>query len=159
MARSLLGWFLATCAAVALILGWVEYFAPITHSSFGISLAALGGEGVVLANPVGAEAPSRTLRIGDVVLLSQMTMSERLRLHFRLSPVGWTMTVPVARGATRFVATVTTRSQSPPVGALVSYTFLAIESTITLAIVGLIAWRWPSIATAALLFFGAGSLT
>jgi hypothetical protein len=159
MARPLLGWFLATCAAVALVLGWVEYFAPITHSTFGVGLAAHGDEATVVAIQAPIRPSKSALRAGDLVLLSQMTMSERLRLHIALSPVDWTMTVPVERGGNTLVTTVTSRSRPPPAGALVSYTFLAIESTITLAIVGLIAWRRPSIATAALLFFGAGSLT
>ncbi len=159
MARPLVGWILAACAAIALAFGWVEYFAPITDCTFGVALAARGDSAVVAAIRSGAGPFKNALRVGDVVLLSQMTMSERLRFNFGRSPVGWTMAVPVERGGTRLVATVTSRSRPPPTGALVSYTFLALESTITLAIIGLIAWRRPSIATAALLFFGAGSLT
>ncbi len=159
MARPLLGWVLAACAAVALILGWVEYFAPITQSTFGVALAARGDEAIVAAVLDGAIPSKSGLRVGDVVLLSRMTMSERLRLHFHISPVGSTMTIPIERHGVTLSASATSRSRHAPTGALVSYTFLAIESTITLAIVGLIAWRRPSVATAALLFFGLGSLT
>jgi len=78
LSRPFFGWLLAACAAVALVAGWVEYFAPLTHEVFGVRLAPQGDEAVVTAVLPTAKT---SLRAEDVVLLSQMPMGSRVRLR------------------------------------------------------------------------------
>jgi hypothetical protein len=156
LSRPFFGWLLAACAAVALVAGWVEYFAPLTHEVFGVRLAPQGDEAVVTAVLPTAKT---SLRAEDVVLLSQMPMGSRVRLRMGFSPAGTVLSVPVRRGNAMITASVASRSRPLIGGTVATFTYLAIESTFTLLILGVIAWRRPSVATAALLFFGVGSLT
>ena len=157
VSRPFLGPALAVFAAVMLVLGWLEYFAPVSYDVFGVTLDPVKQEAIVSELAPGAGFGG--LRRGDTVLLSQMTMSDRLRLRLGISPSGWILHLPIERGDKRLAVAVTSEWRPYPRAVVNNFLSFALVSTITLVILGIIAWRRPSIATAALVFFGAGTLT
>jgi hypothetical protein len=155
-ARALWGSLLAACAVVLIAVSWAEYFTPIASQGFWIALQPAGAEAVVTR--VAPEARTG-VKPGDTILLSQMTMSERLRLRMSHSPAGWTMTIPVMRDGREMLMQAQSVFRVRPTSLTQEYVVFSTTSTIAIAILGLVAWRRPSIATVALLFYGAGTMT
>ncbi len=157
--RPALGWALAAFAAVMIAFGWIEYFAPIVHTGFGLGLAPHGADAVVTHVVPGHSAARAGVHAGDIALLSQMSLSQRQRLRLGASPVGWQMTVPIQSGGAERTVVLQSQVTADPPELVATLTFWAILSTIALMILGLIAFRKPSLATAALVFYGTGALT
>ncbi len=160
MARALCGWLLAALALVMLFLAWGEVFAPLASTSFGVILGNdPSGKAVAVQVLPRSSAERAGIRRGDEIDISGFTFSQRLRLQVGSSPVGATVVVPVVHNGVR--RSVTLRSQFiPRYGQSIFSSFsLLAAATITLLIVALIAVRRPSLATAALVLYGAGAVT
>ncbi|HVS45977.1 MAG TPA: hypothetical protein VMS32_04865 [Verrucomicrobiae bacterium] len=166
MERPLTGWLLAAFAAVVLLLAYGERFSPLVQTTFGLDLGASGSDAVVLRVYPGSGAAKISVQPGDLVLISRLSLSDRYRLFTGSSPVGTAVTVPIAHRGDR--RTITLRAEQSarsngesfsPARSLAGAVALLGNATLTLVIVAFIAWRRPSLATAALVFYGAGSIT
>jgi hypothetical protein len=154
--KMLLGPLLAVCALALIALTWAEYFAPSVDYRFGISVRAAGNEEVIVRIAPYARTDAR---VGDTILLSAMTMSQRLRLRMGISPDGWTIALPLMRDGQPIAAHASSAHWVRTPEYTQEFFEFAIVNTIAIAILGLVAWRKPSLATAALLFYGAGGMT
>lgn len=158
--RSPYGLLLASLAAAFLLLGWASRFAPLVQTSFGIVVVPAGANAVVEQIRPHSDAANAGVRRGDIILLQQLTLSDRYRLVTHFSPAGTPLTLHLVRGGA--VRTVTVRAQTIaiPAAAIVSANWTYLYGiTLTLLIVGLIALRRPSLATAALVLYGTGSIS
>lgn len=161
MSRTLLGWASAALAAFVLALAIGEVFSPLTHTGFGIDTGdfapASGGNASISAVLPHSSAAAAGVRPGDVALLGQLSLSDRYRLLTGYGPLGSTIAVPIQRaGVTR---TVTLRAEpgTPRIGT--DPVTLITEAAIELIILGALALARPSLATAALVFYGCGAIT
>lgn len=159
MSRALLGWVFAALAAFVLVLAFGEVFSPLTHTTFGINdvWAAPGGNAVIGNVVPRSSAAKAGLRAGDVVVLQPLTLSERYRLLTGYGPLGSTITFPVRRGDTTRVVTLRAGPGTPRIGT--DPTTLLLQATIQLVILGALVLIRPSLATAALVFYGTGAVT
>ncbi|MGA3037011.1 MAG: GAF domain-containing protein [Vulcanimicrobiaceae bacterium] len=160
MERPLFGYLLAVCAAVALFLAWGERFSPLTQTTFGLSLRPNGSDVVINRISPNSEGARLGIQRGDILQISQISLSDRYRLLTGTSPAGATVTVPLLHGATRRIVTIAVAPGASPQGdlRLNGPTFL-FSATLTLLVVAFIGLRRPSLATAALVWFGAGVVT
>src|SRR5580704_17059390 len=154
--KMLLGPLMAVCALELIALTWAEYFAPSVDYHFGISVRAAGNEEVIVRIAPYARTDAR---VGDTILLSAMTMTQRLRLRMGISPDGWTIALPLMRDGQPIAARASSAHWVRTPEYTQEFFEFAIVNTIAIAILGLVAWRKPSLATAALLFYGAGGMT
>ncbi|HEY5257320.1 MAG TPA: hypothetical protein VIJ12_02985, partial [Candidatus Baltobacteraceae bacterium] len=157
MGRSIVGILLAVFAAAVLFLAWGEVFSPLAHTSFGIAQAPGPAGALVVRVRPGSSAAKAGIRVGDGIDLSALSLSDRTRLRDG-SPPGTTLAVTVLRGASRRVVTLRAAEDRPPLPPFFAATLLA-TANITLIIVALIALRRPSLATAALVLYGSGTVT
>ena len=160
MQRPLFGYLLAACALVALALAWGEDFAPLTQTRFGLDLVPSGSDAIISRVLPNSQEAQLGIQPGDVLLISQISLSNRYRVVTGASPAGTTVTVPVLRGTMRRTVTISAaygarRSKDIQTNGAI---FL-FSATLTLLVVAFIALRRPSLATAALVWFGAGVLT
>ncbi len=161
MSRTILGWSCATFAAIMLVLAWGEAFSPLVHTTFGIASGLLepdsSGKNAVVARVVPhSPAAAARLRAGDVIDLEALSLSERYRLVTGYSPVGTTITLDVRRGSTTRIVSLRAASRARnPASAFALLT----NATVTLVIVALLVLLRPSLATVALVFYGAGAIT
>jgi GAF domain-containing protein len=157
MSRPLVGWLLAAFALTMLALAWGEVFAPAARITFGARFAPHGRNAIVTSVTPGSAAAHRGIRPGDLVDLSALSLSDRLRWDTD-SPAGATLAVPVIRDGVR--RTFDFAGQPLPAGSpSLDHLTLLIQATITLLIAALIVVLRPSLATAALVLYGAGSVT
>ncbi len=156
--KTVWGWLLAALAIAMLVLAFAEVYAPIERTSFGFVVAkssAPGAAAQVTGLAAGGEAYKQGIRNGDLVDVAAMPLDDRLRLELRHSPPGTTLTVPVIHnGARRIVSIRASIGEAIP-SVKYSWPFL-LNAIITLLIVAVIALRKPSVATAALVFYGTG---
>src|SRR5579872_4518130 len=160
MARPLVGWLLVAFAAILLGLAWGERFSPLNDTTFGVALIPSGRDAAVLRVVPASSAASAGLRPGDVLKISNLSLSDRYRLMTGGSPPGTIVSVAVSSGGTQRMVSLEASAASgarryTPI-ALAVFLFTA---TLTLLIVATIAVRKPSVASAALVFYGAGSVT
>ncbi len=135
---------LALCALLVLTLAWGEYFSPLSRSAFPLVLTQ------------GKAGPALRVRAGDAVDLTGLSLSARMRLQTG-SPAGTTLTVPVEHdGVWSPRKLVSEPRPFTPSWRQVPFLFTA---TFSLLVLALIAARRPSIATAALVFFGCGTVS
>jgi hypothetical protein len=151
---SILGWLLAAVALVALGFAWADQLDPLAKTTFGIGVGDHGGVPYVSGVLPGSPAERQGVKVGDTIDVADLTTSSRFRLYTG-SPPGTQLTVRVGRaGAWRPVTlTAVPNPQAPSLWAAVA------TATITLLIVAVIAFRRPSLATAALVFYGCGSVS
>jgi hypothetical protein len=161
MSRPLVGYLLAAFAIAALVLAWGERFAPLNQTTFGILLQPHGADAVVSRVNPESDAARFGIRSGDVALISKISLSDRYRLMTGSSPAGTPVTVPVAHGTSMRVVTIDAMHGRTLRGgaAGVNGTMFLFSVTVTLLIVAFVALRQPSLATAALVLYGAGTLT
>ncbi|MGH7737931.1 MAG: hypothetical protein ACREMP_08735 [Candidatus Tyrphobacter sp.] len=158
--RTALGWACATLAVVVLVLAWIGVFSSASQTSFGmpsLSPAAGGRDAIVGAVTPNLSAAKAGIRPGDVVELSALTLSQRYRLVTGSGPVGSTVTIRVRRGnSTRDVTLREEPHASLHPGQAAAY---LTSATIALVIFAVLVLLRPSLATAALVLFGAGFAT
>ncbi|MGH7715203.1 MAG: hypothetical protein ACREML_04310, partial [Vulcanimicrobiaceae bacterium] len=160
MSRPLIGYLLAALAAIALVLAWGERFAPLTQTTFGLNLLPHGADAIVHYVAPDSSAARFGIRPGDVVEISKMSLSDRYRLVIGSSPVGTIIGVPIMSGPSRRIVDIgAIRGASIQRDVRLNGAAFLFSATITLAVIALIALRRPSLATAALVWFGAGVLT
>ena len=158
MNRPLFGWFLAALLLAQLVVAWGEFFAPISRTTFGIQIAPHGNNAIVTSVTPGLSAAHAGVGAGDVIILSALSLSDRLRVTTVRSPVGYKLAVPIEHNGVRHTVTLESASQEgtgdPPgfIGAAL-YT-----ATVTLLIIAFIAIRRPSLPIAALTLYGMGSV-
>jgi hypothetical protein len=157
--RPLLGLALVVLAMAVLAIAWGEVFAPAVDSGFNVRFGPAGTNAVVDEIGAGSQIADRAaLRVGDVIDTSKLTLSERYRLFLRYSPPGTTIVVTTVRaGEHRAIALAAEpfRSKRPRPS---DVPFL-ISATVSLVVIALIAWRRPSLATAALTYWATGAIT
>jgi len=149
------GLVLALFALTVLALAWGEVFAPLARSPFPIRLTD-NGSGPAIAQIQGPLKSARAVSVGDAVDLSGLTLSDRIRL-LTGSPAGTVLTIPVKHEG-RWTPVTVVSSMGPLQGEGWQMPFL-LGATLTLLVVSAIAARRPSLATAALVFYGAGAVT
>jgi hypothetical protein len=160
MSRPLIGYFLAGLAALALVLAWGERFAPLTQTTFGLHLLPQGADAIVHAVSPDSGAERLGIRPGDVIEISKISLSDRYRLVMGSSPVGTIVSVPVISGpSTRIVEIGAVRGTGVQRDERLNGATFLFSTTITLIVIAFIALRRPSLATAGLVWFGAGALT
>lgn len=159
MSRTLLGWTFAALAAFVLALAFGETLSPLTHTTFGVDelLPAPGGNAMIAKVVPHSSAAKAGLRVGDVIPLGALTLSQRYRLLTGHGPIGSTITVPVRHARVTRSVTLTAGPGDPGIGT--DATTLIIEAVVTLVIVGALVLLRPSLATAALVFYGTGVVT
>jgi S1-C subfamily serine protease len=97
----------------------------------------------------GSQIADRSgLRVGDIIDVSKMTLSERYRLFLRYSPPGTTITVTTVRADERHAIALEAEPFWSKRPRLSDVPFL-VSATVSLVVIALIAWRRPSLATAA----------
>lgn len=143
-----------------LVLAWGEFYAPLTKTTFGIyGSVAQGNEGLVTAVEPGTSAAAHGIEPGDVIEVTKLSLSDRLRLELGGSPSGTTIAIPLLhRGVLRVVRLASTAESRPALAAISNSWSLLFEATFTLLVIGFIALRRPSLATAALVWYAAGSV-
>jgi hypothetical protein len=152
------GFILAMIAMGALALAWAETFAPIDTSEFGFRYAPRGSGAAVIFVMPGSGAERAGIRPGDVIDISRLSLSDRYRLRVGISPPGTTVDVSIHRGAERRQVTVRAGVLEHPINAYSTAVFL-VSASVSLIVFAAIAWRRPSLATAALVYAGTGNLT
>jgi GAF domain-containing protein len=159
MPRALVGWLLAAFCLVMLALAWGEYYSPLTKTTFGIPGAvAYGNEARVTEVTPGTDAAAQGVQPGDVIEVSALSLSDRLRFELEGSPVGTTIALPVIHHGSLRIVRLTSRNRSLQAQSESDPWSLLFEATFTLLIVGYIALRRPSLATAMLVWYAAGSV-
>jgi hypothetical protein len=146
---------LAFFALLVLALAWGEYFSPLNRSTFPLILTqGKAGPAIGYVDPRAAA----TLRVaaGDAVDLTGLSLSARMRLQMG-SPAGTTLTVPVEHDGVWSPRTLV--SEPRPFTLSWRQVPFLFTATFSLLVLALIAARRPSIATAALVFFGCGTVT
>jgi hypothetical protein len=158
--RSIVGWSCAAFAVAMLVLAWGEVFSPLTHTTFGIGVIVPGAQrtdAVVARVRPHSPAAVAGIRDGDVIDLSRLSLSERYRLVTEYSPLGTALTISLRRGNVYRLVTLHAAPGEPSVGTAPAV--LLTNATITLLILALIVLLRPSLATAALVLYGAGAVT
>jgi hypothetical protein len=152
MTRTLVSWSIGLFCTVLIAVAWLVCFAPIQQSTFGVELGAHGSNAIVvkLLNETSG------LQVGDVVLISKLPFSERIRFIYLASPPGTAIALDVVRAGSPLRVVVRASPTAPWRLPLTIVT--AITLTISLLILGPIAVLRPSVATAALVFVGAGAI-
>jgi hypothetical protein len=159
MPRPLVGWLLAAFCVLMLALAWGEYYAPLVRTTFGLGNAtAYGTEGVVNAVQPGTAAARLGVRPGDILEISALSLSDRLRLELNGSPIGTAIDLPIIHHGVRRVVHLTSSLGPPPAASFSDAWALLLEASVTLLIIALVALRRPSLATAALVWYAAGSV-
>jgi hypothetical protein len=160
MSRPLVGYLLAAFAIAALVLAWGERFAPLNATTFGIRLQPHGADAFVSSVNPESDAAKLGVLPGDVVEISKISLSDRYRLMTGSSPVGTPVTVPIAHGNSTRVVTIKAMHGYIARGNFgVNGSMFLFSATVTLLIVAFVALRQPSLATAALVLYGTGTLT
>ena len=151
---SIVGWFLAAISLTVLFLAWAECFDPVAHTTFGVDVGDDGNGTYVATVLPGSPADKQGIKVGDSIDLHALTSSSRFRL-FVGSPPGTSLNVRIGHAGTWRSVTLTAvpNPLSPPRWAM------GIAATVTLLIIALIAYRRPSLATAALVVYGCGAVT
>ncbi len=157
MNRLVFGCVLAFLAIAMLVLVFGEAWAPLTHTSFGVRIVPLGDRAAVGRILTDSAAYENGVRVGDEIDVMSMPIGDRMRLRTNASPLGTQLKVPMIRNGRRQFVTFVSRPRSGSV-AYAGWPLL-LSAFITLIIVAVIAWRKPSIATAALVLYGMGSCT
>ncbi len=154
----LLGWSFAAFAAVMLALAVGQVFSPLTHTTFGIADDGLapGGNATIRGIMPHSSAAKEGLRAGDVIVLGNLTLSDRYRFQTGFSPFGQTLVLHVRRGD--LTRTVVLRAEPSSLHLGTEPTILVAQAAIDLIILGALVLLRPSLATAALVFYGAGSV-
>jgi hypothetical protein len=160
MTRPFVGWIFAAFAVAVLAMAWGEVFSPLTHTTFGVTAAvpdATGKGAVVAIVAPHSSAANAGVRVGDVVDLTALSLSDRYRLVTGYSPIGTTLAVPVRRSAVTHIVTLRAGPAGPRLGGA-GFALLA-SATITLLILAFIVLVRPSLATVALVVYGTGAVT
>ncbi len=153
--RPFAGIGLAVFALLVLALAWGEYFSPWQRAAFPI-VVVQGREGPAIGFVEPRDADALRVRAGDAVDLTGLSLSARMRLQVG-SPAGTILTVPVEHdGVWSSRKLVSEPRKFSPSWRQVPFLF---TTTFSLLVLALIAARRPSIATAALVFFGCGTVT
>lgn len=158
MSRPLAGWLLAAFAAVMIAFAWGDVYNPLVHTTFGITVTPSGSNGRVASVTGKTGSATAGIRPGDIVLLKALTLSDRYRLADNASPAGTALNLSMERRGVPYSATVRARSEQNGGSNALGDIAQLFTATLTLLIVALIALRRPSIASAALVWFGCGSL-
>ncbi|HTU70670.1 MAG TPA: GAF domain-containing protein [Candidatus Baltobacteraceae bacterium] len=157
MNRPAVGYLLAAVTLAILALTWGSFFAPVEHTSFGVAKVADGANARVTRVVSGSSADRAGIRPGDVVDLGALNLSDRYRLQVDRSPVGTPLTVTIiGSGQPRSVTLHAQRETILPLKTDWIAATLA-GATVALLIIALIVARRPSLATAALVLYGAGA--
>lgn len=156
--KQVLGWVLAAAALAMLVLAFCEIFSPLTHTTFGLRLTADGDRARVASVLAGSDAQRAGIRSGDEIVLMAMPLGRRLRLETSSSPAGTAITVPVVRGGVIRLFTIHAQTMASRRLYFTAWPML-LNACISLIIMATIALRKPSIATAALVLYGMGSIT
>ena len=158
MKRTLAGWGLFLAALLLLGIAWGEWLSPAPQSSFGVTYAYSPNAMTVTAIKKNTKAARSGLRMGDVVDLAAMSMTERIRLVVK-TPAGTHLRVPILRNGRAMAVTLISYQRPRP--SIFSNGWLALEinATISLLIFAIIGLRRPSTSTAALVFYGGGAIT
>ncbi len=156
MNRPIAGWILAAIALGMLVLDYLGAFSPLGLTSFGIGIIPRGHGAAVASVKPGSVAAKQGIRPGDFVDVMAMPLDDRLRLQINVSPPGTAITVPLERSGTRRIVRLVAQTSAKRRTTFGTAPYL-IDATITLLIVALIALRRPSVAIAALVFYGLGA--
>jgi len=152
--NSIVGGLLTAVALVVLGFAWGEELDPLAKTSFGLGVGDNAGVPFVDSVLPGSPADRQGVKVGDGIDIADLTTSSRFRLYVG-SPPGTEVTVRIGRAGSwrpvtlRAVPNPLAPSRWAPVAA----------ATITLLVVALIAYRRPSLATAALVLYGCGSVS
>ncbi len=150
------GYFLAAMMLVMLALTWGSFFAPIEKTTFGIGFTGAGSNARVTRVLPHSSADKNSVRAGDIIDLSALSLSDRYRLQIGCSPVGTPLTLRIIQpGQARNVTLYAQAHTSPYRTDFI--TAALFNATITLLIIALVVARRPSLATASLVLYGAGA--
>ena len=152
---SLLGWFLAAVAIAVLGLALGSVYSPAAQRTFAIAVGDGSSGPYVETVLADSDAQRAGVRPGDLVDVRDLTMSSRYRLYtgaasdqplqVRVGRSGVWRTVSLGPIRHQFV-----EQRSWP---------LTVAAIVTLLIVAIVAFRRPSLATAALVLYGSGVVT
>jgi hypothetical protein len=156
-ARRFWGVALAFLAGLVIIVGWGETFSPTSHWLYPISVADEGAGPVVLRvrGPADMIVPPN-VRPGDAVDVESLGLVRRIRLEAG-APPGTTFTVRIRSDGVWSTHTLTAY-HAPSRPFVQTWAFL-FDVTVGGLIVGVVAFRRPSLATAALVFWSANAIT
>lgn len=156
MNRPAFGYAMAVLALLILALTWASFFAPIESTRFAVTLRPAGANARVLSVIKGSDAERAGIRAGDIVDLQALTLSERYRLLVRSSPAGLPLRLRLQRNGE--VRNVTIYAEPRPSPSPPDFVFAALlAATVTLLIIAVVVARRPSLATVALVIYGAGA--
>lgn len=158
MNRPIVGYILAFLAIAMLALIFGEAWSPLTHTTFGVRITASGDRAAVSRVLPGSAADKAGVRVGDQIDIMSMTIGDRMRLRTTFSPLGTQMVVPIVRNGKRQLVTLVSQPRTTSNSTFSGWPFL-VGGFITLLIIAVIAWRKPSVATAALVLYGMGACT
>jgi hypothetical protein len=156
-ARRFWGFVLALLAGLVIAVGWGETLSPTSHWLFPIRVADEGAGPVVLnvRGPANAIVPP-DVRAGDAVDIESLGLVRRIRLQFG-APPGTTLTVRTRHDGV-WTAHILTAYDAPKHPFLQAWALLFVV-TVGGLIVAIVAFRRPSLATAALVFWSANAIT
>jgi hypothetical protein len=151
---SIAGWFLAAVALLVLVFAWGEQLDPLAQTTFGVAVGDIGAGAYVARVLPGSAADDQRIKPGDSIDVRDLTMSSRFRL-FVGSPPGTQLVVRFGHAGSWRNATLTAVPNPVP---RPQWAMVA-GATLALLIVALIGYSKPSLATAALVLYGCGSVT
>jgi len=159
-ASSIWGWLLAVCAAGLLLLTFGEVFSRLANTSFYVPLATDSRGAYVKGATKESNAWRAGLRDGDRVDVERLSLAQRFRLYSG-SPVGTTIALPIVRDGRARTITVTSQEHEHPLFGDDSNALWAtlVNALVALSIFGFIAFRRPSLQTAALVLYGCSMTT
>jgi hypothetical protein len=150
---SVRGVLLAVCALIVIAIGWGEFYSPAVQGRFPIRVSDDGrGPHVSAIRP---HADISGIAIGDPIDLASLSRGERLRLQLS-SSIGSTLVVRIRHAGRWSSHTLTAIPRTINPWSIITELFTL---TIGELIVGMIALRRPSIATAALIFAASNPIT
>lgn len=146
------GVLLAMCALAIIAIAWGTFFAPSVRGRYPVAVKDRGNGQIIVA----ARAPEMTgIAIGDAVDFSHLTFGDRLRLQIGHATPGTALTIRVRHAGRWSDRTVVAKARPINWQTTISTLFAL---TVGELVVGLIALRRPTIATAALVFAAANPI-
>lgn len=144
------------CALAVIALGWYEYFSPSVQGTYPVRISD-GANGPRIVRIVGTAHTTAGLAVGDAIDLSRLSFGDRRRLEVESAAPGAAIVVRINH-AGRWSDRTLVAAIRPP-DDIGNFAWPLTALTIGELIVGFIALRRPSIATAALIFAIANSIS